>query len=101
MKKRTDVYYGIYSKDGFGVYSSKNRMDVASIYTESETTGQFDSMDEALWFAQDGFDSLDAGISSEELIGEDDVRLNWFYRIPKKKKPAYGVSERQFSCYPI
>ena len=48
------TYYGMYSKDGFGVYSCKNRMDDAASYTTPIETGEFQSEDEAVWFVQDG-----------------------------------------------
>lgn len=85
MGRYKKTYYGMYSKDGFGVYSCKNRMDDAASYTTPIETGEFQSEDEAVWFVQDGFDSLCLGVSSEELLDEQDVKINWFYRVPKRK----------------
>lgn len=67
MGRYRKTYYSMYSKDGFGVYSSKYRMDDAADYTIPIETGEFQSKDEAFWFAQDGFDGLCLGVSSEEL----------------------------------
>lgn len=86
MGRYKKTYYSMYSKDGFGVYSSKYRMDDAADYTIPIETGEFQSKDEAFWFAQDGFDSLCLGVSSEELTDGQDIKINWFYRISKNKR---------------
>lgn len=87
MARRNKTYYGMYSKDGFGVYTCRNRLDDAFDYTYPIEIEEFQNEDEAVWFAQDGFDSLGLSISSEELIGDDcSVKINWFYRIDKRNK---------------
>lgn len=77
------VYYGMYAEKGFGAYSNKWKMENDMLYIDSEVVEEFDDPDAAKWFAEEGFDSLNREMNSEEILDGRGMKLNWFYRIPK------------------
>jgi len=80
-KKRK--YYALYDDNGFGAYSIKGKMENDLLYTVSGIVVECDDPDTAKWMAEEGFNSLGHDITGDEVIGEYEMRLNWFYRVPK------------------
>ena len=75
----------MYAENGFGAYSNKWKMENDMLYTDSQVVEEFDDADGAKWFAEDGFDSLNQEMNSDEILDGRDMKLNWFYQIPKKR----------------
>lgn len=75
------MFYGVYGKNGFGVYDeyfwAKRQLD----YLSRSNIKRFDEKDEALCWAIDGYNNYQFGNGSENSYygSTDNIRMNWIY----------------------
>ena len=83
--KKTSKYYGVYARNGLGIYRNYDKLANDKIYMRGERIEGFKSKEEALEFAQMGFVSLYGIDCLNETLPAHDLWVNWFYFFKRRK----------------
>lgn len=84
--KKGCKFYGVYAKNGLGIYRNPDRLADAEMFMRGEHIEGFSSKEEALEFAQMGFASLYGVDCLHEVLPAHDLWVNWFYYYKGNKR---------------
>lgn len=80
-------YYGAYAFNGLGVYTNYSKLRRDQEYMRGEHIKGFNTKEEAVRFAEEGFSNLQGTDSLMDTVSDDDdLRINWFFFFKKKRE---------------